>query len=107
MLEWFLQMITGPSWIFSHQEKFSRITPYGNRLCFRINCIKKEKINIKSEEPLKNLKTSRGSSPDLCLSNHPKMDPKYLVRQSLYIDRLLLVFPLHLKNSQAVLQTFL
>jgi hypothetical protein len=45
--------------------------------------IKKEKINIKSEEPLKNLKTSSGSSPALCLSNHPKMDPKYLVRQSL------------------------
>jgi hypothetical protein len=85
MLEWFLQMITGPSQIFSHQEKFARITPinYGNQLCFRINRIKKENINIKSEEPLKNLKTSSGSSPNLCLSNHPKIDPKYLVRQSL------------------------
>jgi hypothetical protein len=61
MLEWFLQMITGPSQIFSHQEKFARITPinYGNRLCFRINRIKKENINIKSEEPLKNLKNQQ------------------------------------------------
>jgi hypothetical protein len=85
MLEWFLQMITGPSQIFSHQDKFARITPinHSNRLCFRINRIKKEKINIKSEERLKNLKTSSGSSSDLCLSNHPKMDSKYLVRQSL------------------------
>jgi hypothetical protein len=71
-------MITGPSQIFSHQEKFARITPInnGNWLYFRINCIKKEKINIKSEEPMKNLKTSSGSSPDLCLSNYPKMNPK-------------------------------
>jgi hypothetical protein len=78
-------MITGPSQIFSHQEKFERITPinHGNRLCFRINRIKKEKINVKSEEPLINLKTSSGSSPNLCLSNYPKMNPKYLVRQSL------------------------
>ncbi len=70
---------------FHIKKKFARITPinHGNRLCFRINRIKKEKINIKSEEPLKNLKTSSGSSPDLCLSNHPKMNPKYLVRQSL------------------------
>jgi hypothetical protein len=78
-------MITGPSQIFSHKEKFARITSisHGNQLWFRINRIKKEKINIKSEEPLKNLKTSSGSSPNLCLSNYPKMSPKYLVRKSL------------------------
>jgi hypothetical protein len=50
---------------------------------FCINRIKMLKINIKSEEPLKILKTINGSSLGLDLLNFAKEDPKYFMRLSL------------------------